>query len=179
MSVQTDKLLEILRQQQQVLDEEMRASEEVDSKTETLLSINGGVLGASIILVRVIFGESSFLFSNYGFASYLAASAGYGLTGAATVLLFHGYVGLSSDSEPTWTTGPDPDDLVPYGFHAAITLDNLLMVLMFQYPSYVEDNQAERRRIMDLRRPALYSLFIGLGAFMMATLIWMFTAHLV
>lgn len=167
------KLDGILREMRSILDREIRATEEVDAKTELLLGLVIALLGGALALFKDLFGDPAFLLSGPGRVAFVAMWTALALLAAAAALLLHAYIGITGAREPTIVGGPRPSDLLEYARDPDLTRQDLLEGLVEVYPLFADATRRDRQRIMAHRRPALYSLFSGLAAVFVAILIWL------
>lgn len=164
------KLAEILLELRRLMDHSIRAIEEVDDKVELLLGVSIALLGTGLGITGGLLSGS---FGVTGTPTTVALGllfAGVGLNGTGSLLLLHGYVGLTPGTARRVRTGPDPQWLASVAEEVDWDIEAVRAALVKGYRHYLRTARAGLDHLGRLRRLALHAVLAGTAAYLAATL---------
>lgn len=149
----------MLREQERVIDHQVRALEEQDDRSEQMIRLGIAALAGGIalgsLLVRGSTAPSGRILASLAIAAVLNL--------ASIVLVVHAYVGFRRHSEGH--VGPDPGWIAEKAMDGSWTLEEHLLSLIVDHPRYSDHNMTVMNRIADRRRKGVYLLLSSLLAY--------------
>lgn len=160
---EVEKVEEALHQLERLLDHEMRATEEIDSKLRLFLGLTTAIIGASIPFFGSLFPHRPTTWTLAQIMAIALLGIGFVLVVIATSLLIDGYIGINEDRRPDWHIGPAADNVSDIAQDEDISDLRFKKSLAAAYPGFIEDVGEERRRIIEIRHHAVYLMVFGVA----------------
>ena len=159
-----------MRQMERYVDHQIRAAEELDDKTEQLLTLAIAGIGGGIALSYFVPPAPTVLLGGLPPTAILLV-LGF-LTNLATVfVLLDAYVGLAPDRAPRIGPGADPEWLAQVTLDPTWKLAHVHHATMKGLRERAIENSNEHRRIGALRRRALMILIVAFVLYGAASLL--------
>lgn len=155
-SVELDKLREMLREQEEVIQHQVRAFEEQDEKSRHMIQLSVAALAGGVALASVLLRGPN----QVPPWSILPVAIAATLNLSALVFFVDAYIGFRDQSDTH--VGPDPGWVAQKAGDEAWTLDHHLLAQIKRTPAYFAHNLIAIEDSAQRRRLGLYWLLAAL-----------------